>query len=405
MRVAYGPEMTAVLATKEGTQMLNKSTMLLLAGAVVLNAPAAEHGEAGNTVEKKEADKLSITPIDQTKPFFKTSLFWPNDPAIAKGEWRGPKGYPYHISAAYDGRRTIVVVAHVRTDKGFPDGAPGHVAVRRSTDFGGSWTRPEVIQPYIDWNLTASGLVYVPKHDQFIGPLFSMIEHKHGATPEKRRWIVGDRNGTEWSVRPGASRGEPQHLFVGNSQGASLRLRTGPHAGRLLIPLRHYPRTPDGKHPSRGQGNVVLYSDDHGATWQLGEPFALGAGSELGMAETSDGRLYGTLRNHGKKHWRTPRTVAHSNDGGRTWTDVGPGGPYNTTWTNGDVETYPKRLLPAGRERLMIFVNPTDDGPSRRPNHAVWFSYDDGASWPLYKIIWDVTNPEQGEGSARATSV
>jgi len=47
----------------------------------------------------------------------------------------------------------------------------------------------------------------------------------------------------------------------------------------------------------------------------------------------------------------------------------------------------------------MVFVNPTDDGPERRPNHAVWFSYDNGESWPLYKIIWDVTNPEQGEGS------
>jgi len=223
--------------------------------------------------------------------------------------------------------------------------APGHVAVRRSTDFGRTWSKPEVIQPYIDWNLSASGLVYVPKPDRFVGLLCSAKGAGIGPkfqNAETSRWLLGERNGTAWSVTPKGTN-KPERHSSGNSQGMGMRLTSGPHAGRLLISLRHFWTD---ERSEREQGNVVLFSDDDGATWQLGEPFARNAGSELGTAETSDGRLYGTMRNHEKGHWKTPRTVARSEDGGRTWIDVGPGGPFNTTWTNGDVERFPRAMLP-----------------------------------------------------------
>jgi len=383
-----------MIVQERSLPMATTVAMLLLTGTAVLDAQDAEHGEVGNTAENKEAGDVRITPIDQTKPFFESTMVLPATPLDrGKGGYSGAKDYVYGNKIAQDDDGVITVLMHVRTGSGFPDMCPGYIAVTQSADLGETWSTPVTVFSLDQGRYTVSGFVYAPKSRQYVGLLTSHIKMRTGFhAAAEMRWLIG-HDPERWEVVPFDARSGLMHLGRGNAHGKGHRIQTGPHAGRLLFTTKHFV---DGKQV----GLAALMSDDDGATWRLGQPFLLKGGNEAGIAELRSGHLYVNVRNKHKSRWRTPRSEALSLDGGETWQQEGPGGPFNTTWTDGDVESYPTRLLPPGRDALMMFVNPTNDGPNRRPNHTVWFSYDDGATWPLYKILWDVRNPAQGEGSA-----
>jgi len=69
--------------------------------------------------------------------------------------------------------------------------------------------------------------------------------------------------------------------------------------------------------------NFVIFSDDHGKTWQRGG-FVPGdeGGDESQLVELADGRLLIDMRQGGKG---THRWLSTSNDGGKTWSKRRPG--------------------------------------------------------------------------------
>ena len=56
--------------------------------------------------------------------------------------------------------------------------------------------------------------------------------------------------------------------FLGTGPGTGIALRTGPHKGRLVIPVY---TTNNVSYLNGSQSSRVIYSDDHGETWQAGE--------------------------------------------------------------------------------------------------------------------------------------
>ena len=56
--------------------------------------------------------------------------------------------------------------------------------------------------------------------------------------------------------------------FLGTGPGTGIALHSGPHKGRLVIPVY---TTNNVSYLSGSQSSRVIYSDDHGETWQAGE--------------------------------------------------------------------------------------------------------------------------------------
>jgi sialidase-1 len=93
--------------------------------------------------------------------------------------------------------------------------------------------------------------------------------------------------------------------------GKGIQKRRAPHAGRLLIPGHS------------GGKAMLVFSDDHGASWQRGP--GLAGGDETDVAERADGSLYLATR-HRAPVSRAPepngRQFSISTDGGDRWPDL-----------------------------------------------------------------------------------
>ncbi|NQG97388.1 exo-alpha-sialidase [Streptococcus suis] len=118
-------------------------------------------------------------------------------------------------------------------------------------------------------------------------------------------------------------------MFLEIGPGTGIVLHTGPHKRRLIVPAYgiNYTAT------LNSQSALVLYSDDHGATWKSGQTFndnrtlANGTvihsetmnnwgeiGTEATVVQLSNGDIKMFMRGQAKK-----LRVAISKDGGLTW--------------------------------------------------------------------------------------
>jgi len=84
-------------------------------------------------------------------------------------------------------------------------------------------------------------------------------------------WMsYSDDDGKTWSAPKDITHGIRKDWmhFLGTGPGTGIALRTGPHKGRLVIPVY---TTNNVSYLSGSQSSRVIYSDDHGETWQAGE--------------------------------------------------------------------------------------------------------------------------------------
>ena len=84
-------------------------------------------------------------------------------------------------------------------------------------------------------------------------------------------WLsYSDDDGKTWSApRDITPMVKPDWMkFLGVGPGTGTVLRTGPHAGRLLVPTYS---TNFASHLRGSQSSRLIYSDDHGETWHMGE--------------------------------------------------------------------------------------------------------------------------------------
>ncbi len=177
-----------------------------------------------------------------------------------------------------------------------------------------------------------------------------------------------------------------------------VQLRVGTHAGRLVIGARVFKA---GVYENRAKGGVI-YSDDHGETWQVGGvPFAEwgDAVGEMTVGETAEGEVYVNCRNEVNKVLAraTPdgqsvklpegmvpqrRLYARSRDGGETFHEEGChmelfDGPCNagqTAYSWGE----------DGGQGLLLFTAPVNRQRTRLTGYV---SRDGGRSWTAGNVI------------------
>lgn len=156
--------------------------------------------------------------------------------------------------------------------------------------------------------------------------------------------------------------------------GAGVQLERGSHPGRLVIPCDHI-EAGTGRYYSH-----VIFSDDHGASWQLGGTTAEHQVNECEAAEMADGRLLLNMRNYDPRQ-RT-RQQAISEDGGLTWTQQRHVPELVEPICQASLRRY---AWPVGRHPgLLLFANPASE---RRERMTIRASWNDGLTWTVERML------------------
>jgi sialidase-1 len=163
-------------------------------------------------------------------------------------------------------------------------------------------------------------------------------------------------------------------------------IATGPgHAvelqgGRLVAPF--WMATYE-KHAKLRKSVGIIYSDDHGKTWQRGDIAIRNAG-EPNIAQLPDGRVLVTARNTDS---RNRRVVAYTPDGTTGWSKpefidklLEPGCMAGLVSHPGTADR---------KKSFLLFSNPhtTDRAHKDRVDVTIKLSEDGGRTWPVSKVL------------------
>ncbi|MFE7562782.1 LamG-like jellyroll fold domain-containing protein [Kitasatospora sp. NPDC057500] len=283
---------------------------------------------------------------------------------------------------------TLLAFAEARKSPTCADRQDIDLVVRRSTNDGRSWGPVELVlsgspdnadQPYTRGNAA-------PVVDATTGRIL-LLSTSNPATPTGKRlpWIQhSDDDGRTWSAAE-----QLTSTFSGNTNGwfatgpgHGVQLTQGQHAGRLVVGAHQV--------PSAGTDYAgVLYSDDHGATWQasatpnsyVADPAnpgqALVNPGEVSVTELRGGSVYAMARNQigGNANHRTRAT---STDGGTTVPAATVIPSLVTPDVQGSVLALRQTWQNASGDTL-LFSGPAD--PTSRKNMTVRYSTDNGITW------------------------
>lgn len=188
--------------------------------------------------------------------------------------------------------------------------------------------------------------------------------------------IYSDDDGATWSepIDINSDIKADWMKFLGTGPGAGIQIENGQYAGRIVFPV--YYTNGSGK-----QSSAVIYSDDHGETWNMGESpndgRDLGNGSfsdsetmtdgleltECQVVEMPNGQLKLFMRNTGSYV-----RIATSFDGGATWdAEVYEDKNLPEPYCQLSVMNYSKKI---DGEDAIVFANPKGSG---RTNGTVRF--------------------------------
>lgn len=205
----------------------------------------------------------------------------------------------------------------------YDDGDAGKIDIvmRRSSDHGRTWEPMQVIAsqgtdtignpcPVQDRDTGIIWLLLCQNPNQKYDDDKKLI--MQGQAPRDVLIIKSQDDGETWST--------PQNITKHVKRPDWTWYATGPchgiqlQSGRLVIPCNHAVlNTEEGT--SGPYISHVIYSDDHGATWQLSEDVGPHT-NESTVAELEDGTLYLNMRSY---HGRNRRAYSWSSDGGVTW--------------------------------------------------------------------------------------
>ena len=311
-------------------------------------------------------------------------------PAFAQGDEpvilfkAGDSGYAcFHIPAIVKtGKGTLLAFAEARK-KGCSDTGDIDLVLRRSTDAGKSWSSLQIV--WDDGENVAGNPA--PVVDNETGAIFLLCTWNLGNDHEsriidqtsldtRRIYVMqsGD-DGSNWSQAKEITSTVklPSWTWYATGPVHGIQLKSKPYKGRLIIPCDHI------EAGTKKYFSHVIYSDDHGSTWNLGGTTPQDQVNECTVAELPDGRLMLNMRNYDRR--QKNRKVSISGDGGVSWTDL---------------RDDPKLIEPIcqaallditfkGRRKVLGFLNPSDS--LLRRNLELKLSSDEGQSWWVLSTV------------------
>lgn len=301
--------------------------------------------------------------------------------------------HTYRIPAIVTtGQDTLLAFCEARK-AGKGDAGNIDLVVARSSDLGKTWSQPKVV-----WN----------DGDNTCGNPSPVVDQQTGVIWLPMTWNLGSDH--EKEIMAGKSQ-QSRHVYVTSSTddgltwakplnisdttrlphwrwyatgpGNAIQLTRGPHSGRLLIPANHSDHTDPSIHPYRSH---VIWSDDHGRTWQLGGIHE-DRTNESAVVELTDGSILQSMRSY---HDKQLRAMARSRDGGETWGALYLDEALQTPVCQASLLRYswPDDAT-LGKKSRILFSSPNG---LKRSHLSVWLSYDEGKTWPIRKLVYEGTS-------------
>ncbi|TVZ57520.1 BNR repeat protein [Flavobacteriaceae bacterium MAR_2010_105] len=248
--------------------------------------------------------------------------------------------------------------------------------IKRSTDNGSTWGESIIISNIMYGgdactvvDKTTGRIFIFYAYSQF-NNIFTSNGNPNSVNCLKSQYIYSDDDGLTWS--------EPIDLTANlyksgdnsywASGGTGIQLRNG----TLVIPIAIV------------RSGVIygglIYSTDHGSTWNRSQTNSFDKFDENTIVELNDGRIMINARNH---YGTSTRLVTYTSDLGTTWE------PYSFDSTlidpicQGNIMRYTSTLDGYNKDRI-LFSNPGNT--SSRVDGTLRISYDEGQTWTHSKL-------------------
>ncbi len=316
-----------------------------------------------------------------------SSLLYSGNAIDQKPIWiSGENGYSiYRIPALIVSTKgTVIAFCEGRRD-GKGDNGNIDMLVKRSTDNGRTWSEQQII--WDDGSNTCGNPC--PVLDRETGTIWLLMTWNRGDDSEPE--IIGKKSKDTRRVfvtssgDDGKNWTEPKEItsttkldswtWYATGPGAGIQIERGNYAGRLVIPCDHI------EADTKDYYSHTIFSDDGGKSWTLGGSTPSPKVNECQVVELSEERLMLNMRNYDRSIKQ--RQIAISDDGGESWQEQ--------TFAHELIEPRCQASLrrfswPLEKQKsIILFSNPADE--DERINMKVRASYDEGASWPVSKIL------------------
>lgn len=261
--------------------------------------------------------------------------------------------------------------------------------IKRSTDNGTTWGESIIISntmyggdacTVVD---KTTGRIFIFYAYSQYKNIFSSDGNPNSENCMRSRYIYSDDDGITWSIPVDLTAtlyktGDNSYWASG---GKGIQLRNG----TLVIPIAIV--------RSGVIFGGILYSNDHGATWNRSETNSFDKFDENTIVELNDGRIMVNARNHFET---TTRLITYTSDLGTTWE------PYSFDPTlidpicQGNIVRYTSTLDGFEKNRI-LFSNPGNR--SARIDGTLRISYDEGQTWAYSKLY------QQGDSNYSCISI
>lgn len=170
---------------------------------------------------------------------------------------------------------------------------------------------------------------------------------------------------------------KPQWGWYATGPGHGIQLSTG----RLVFPCDCGDSEGWDQWDKKGR-SLIFYSDDRGATWQLGGVTSAGM-NECQAVELANGDLLLSMRQYrGPKQ----RAFATSRDGGLSWSEPEVNPQVYCPVCQASIIRYWQAADNGAGKNLILYSGP---GVPGRTNLTVRLSYDEGRTWPVAKVLYE----------------
>jgi len=331
---------------------------------------------------------------EERKPFYnETIVFEPMTDGMGYHNYRIPS-----IISTRNG--VVLAVAEGRVGKN-SDHAENDLVLRRSTNGGRSWEPPRVIAEDGDRCCMNPVLVQANNGDVLLVYIkfpadchtrelesgkIKMCEPGYKGKKVERVYLIRSYDdGITWTKPEDITRvAKFSEITVAaiSGPGTAIILQRGAYKGRVIIPMSDLTV----KNGERVYNEYVLFSDDNGKNWKVGEIAPNNEntyGNELQMVELEDGSVMMNCRVSPRNGMRK---VAISNDGGQTWSNLRDEPGLKDSGCMASILRY--RFKEGNKPGILIYSGSTE----RTKNHhrgkgTFYLSYDDGRTWPVSRLF------------------
>ena len=265
-----------------------------------------------------------------------------------------------------------------------------NILLKRSEDNGLTWSNEQIV--WDDGTNTCGNPC--PVVDETTGRIWlfttwnngedheSEIIHKTSSYPRLPYLCYSDDDGLTWSMPVNIAENcrDTSWGWYATGPGIGIQMKNGPNKGRMVIPANHSYDDPEGtiRNGPYGYGAHVLFSDDHGNTWNRSESIKPGC-NESQVIELSDGMLVMNMRSYNDQY---SRAISFSSDGGETWSPI----KHDYQLVESKCQASILNFGPSMENQMHLFLNPAV--PFGRTHLTLKVSLDECQSWSNAKLIY-----------------